>query len=378
MKVGSVSLIEGDQPEVLRTTIEEKVQGGRSVLVLSGDALEMSSMQWDSLAQIGGNAVFGGVFPQVIYNGRNLERASIVIGLDEKPATMLIAGLDDPSTSFEEQLRNAPAEIVDAESLIIIVDGLSPRISDFIEAVYDAFGPEKHYIGGGAGSLSFMPKPCVIGDGRIRKGEAILIAIDVKIPVGLQHGWEKIAGPFIVTAAEKNMVIELDYAPAYDVYKEAIWLSSGIELTRESFFEIAKGFPFGIERVDGSVLVRDPVTVLDTRLVCVGELPMNSVVYLLEGTADNLLAAATEGARTVLRAKELRRVPVMPFLIDCISRVLFLGDQFTRELDAVRQAQRSGGQPIVGVLTLGEIANNGSHALEFHNKTFVLTGIRAA
>ena len=63
MKVGSVSLVEGDQPEVLRATIEEKVEGGRSALVLSGDALEMRSMQWDALAQIGGNAVVGGVFP---------------------------------------------------------------------------------------------------------------------------------------------------------------------------------------------------------------------------------------------------------------------------------------------------------------------------
>lgn len=378
MQVGSVSFIEGDQPEALRTAIEEKVHGGGSALVLSGDALDISSMRWDSLAQIGRNAVFGGVFPQIIYNGRNYERASIVIGLEERPATMLVSGLDDPLASFEEQLKKASPEILAAESLIIIVDGLSPRIADFIEAVYDNFGPDKHYIGGGAGSLSFRPKPCVIGDGRIRKGEAILIAVDVKIPVGLQHGWNKVAGPFIVTAAEKNMVIELDYAPAYEVYKEAIWLSSGVELTRESFFEIAKGFPFGIERVDGSVLVRDPAMVLDTRLVCVGELPMNSVVYLLEGTAANLVAAAKEGARTVLRTKELRRVPVMPFLIDGVSRVLFLGDEFTRELDAVRQAQRSGSRPIVGVLTLGEIANNGSHALEFHNKTFVLTGIRAA
>jgi hypothetical protein len=62
-------------------------------------------------------------------------------------------------------------------------------------------------------------------------------------------------------------------------------------------------------------------------------------------------------------------------LVDCISRVLFLGPRFGEELQAAhRRLQQAGGPqvPLFGVLSLGEIANNGTYLLEFYNKTFVL------
>lgn len=57
-------------------------------------------------------------------------------------------------------------------------------------------------------------------------------------------------------------------------------------------------------------------------------------------------------------------------LVDCISRVLFLQQGFRQELDAVRQSL--GQRPLLGMLTLGKIANGGNFCLEFDNKTFAL------
>ncbi|MEI7446985.1 MAG: FIST C-terminal domain-containing protein, partial [Burkholderiales bacterium] len=54
--------------------------------------------------------------------------------------------------------------------------------------------------------------------------------------------------------------------------------------------------------------------------------------------------------------------------IDCVSRVLFLGDAFDRELRSVVRDD----VPTIGALTLGEIANAGRSFLEFHNKTAVV------
>jgi hypothetical protein len=54
-------------------------------------------------------------------------------------------------------------------------------------------------------------------------------------------------------------------------------------------------------------------------------------------------------------------------VIDCISRSLFLGTDFQRELAAIDD-----GLPMVGALTLGEIANSGRDFLEFYNKTAVV------
>ena len=55
-------------------------------------------------------------------------------------------------------------------------------------------------------------------------------------------------------------------------------------------------------------------------------------------------------------------------LIDCISRGLFLGEGFIREIEAVR----AGNTPLIGALTLGEIANDGKDYMELYNKTCVV------
>ena len=54
--------------------------------------------------------------------------------------------------------------------------------------------------------------------------------------------------------------------------------------------------------------------------------------------------------------------------IDCISRVLFLGDYFFREIRAISR----GDIPMIGALTLGEIANSGSDFMQIYNKTCVV------
>ena len=61
-------------------------------------------------------------------------------------------------------------------------------------------------------------------------------------------------------------------------------------------------------------------------------------------------------------------------MIDCISRVLFLGDDFSKELEAVQNEIKISGEEFVfsGALTLGEISSYGENRLEFFNKTIVM------
>ena len=58
----------------------------------------------------------------------------------------------------------------------------------------------------------------------------------------------------------------------------------------------------------------------------------------------------------------------MVLFIDCISRVLYLEEAFAQELSAVHEPD----VPLIGALTLGEIANTGEDYLEFYNKTAVI------
>ncbi len=58
-------------------------------------------------------------------------------------------------------------------------------------------------------------------------------------------------------------------------------------------------------------------------------------------------------------------------LFDCISRSIFLGDNFVKELEEIEK-QMKPSKNLFGALTLGEIVNNGNEYITFYNKTCVI------
>jgi hypothetical protein len=107
--------------------------------------------------------------------------------------------------------------------------------------------------------------------------------------------------------------------------------------------------------------------------VCVGEVPVGSFVHILEGQAAQIVAASRTANARAADALAPSRTPQLRFVVDCISRTLFLGEGFSAELEALDD----GRIPLIGVLTLGEIANSGRDFLELYNKT-VVVGLLAA
>jgi len=104
--------------------------------------------------------------------------------------------------------------------------------------------------------------------------------------------------------------------------------------------------------------------------VCVGEVPEGSFVDIMTGDETSLVDAAARARG--LSSEALGDDAELSIFIDCISRVLFLGEQFEQEIDAVKDGSR----PLVGACTIGEIANSGSDYLEFYNKTSVVANLQ--
>jgi hypothetical protein len=357
--------------DLLSRRLDEAVAlGARSVLVFAGDGVPWPAEAVSPLLQRQPVPVFGGVFPQVVHGTEHTETGLVVIALGSQAQVCVVDGLDDDAVDFAAALQAVGAE---HRSVLVIVDGLSRRIARFVEAVFDQVGGGPAFMGGGAGSLSFRQRPCVITPEGLRQGVGLVVALDLPLGIGVDHGWTSIAGPFVATRTDGNAVRQLDYRSAAAVYRACVEPHAGATLTPENFFDHAKGYPFGIQRFDGSLLVRDPIVMNDDALVCVGEVPEQTVLRILRGDATALVTAARNGTAAALTA--LGRPPGGALLVDCISRVLFLGDRFGEELTAAQDRLRSaapGARPLAGALTLGEIANDGSHCLEFYNKTFVL------
>jgi hypothetical protein len=309
--------------------------------------------------------VFGGHFPELIYRGEKREFGAVVCGLTAPPKVTTIPELSNPDRAHMSNLDpDLPAQ--GYETAFVFVDAYATDIERFIEALFRTYSVELNYIGGGAGTLEMEQKPCLFtGDGII-EDSAVVAAIDSPLQLGVKHGWQEIAGPFRVTDAEGPVLETLDGKPAFSVYKETVNENVSTELTRENFFEVAKGYPFGIARIDGEQIVRDPFEVTERDgLNCFGDIPEGEFVHILEGLPKSLIDAA-EKAKEQTNADETD--PEALLFFDCISRVLYLEDQFEQEIESVQ----IDGTPTVGALTIGEIANNGSGHLDYYNKTAVV------
>lgn len=373
MQIDAISIHFSPEPALgaLQALVAQALgNGAQSLLILAADANGCDPACVDPWLRSLPVPVAGGVFTQLIHGQRNHETGYVVVGWPERLQVRQVPGLSDPSADFTEQVQAQVGDAGALSSVMVWVDGLSSRIAAFLEGVYDVLGADVTYFGGGAGSLSFVKKPCLFSNNGMLQDHAQLVFLPQPVSLGVDHGWQSFAGPFVVTQSHGNVIESLDFRPAFSVYREKVEADSGRSFDTDAFFDIAKAYPFGMEKVDHTLVVRDPISTHHDALICVGEVPVNSVVYLLKGQAEALIDAAARGAQRV----QSDAGPV--FMVDCISRVLFLQDRFAQEVEAVQACM--GERPVVGALTLGEVANGGDYCLEFYNKTLVLAGMTRA
>lgn len=339
-----------------------------SILILACDANGYTRENLKPVMQVQSKPCFGGIFPQVIYKSHTYDKGTILIGLSYKAETAVIENLGDESQNLDELMLNAFSDQHDDNTtMFVFVDGLSSGIGRLMDSLFDQFGFEINYLGGGAGSLSLKQCPCVISNRDLHQDSAILATIPKKSGVGVSHGWEPVSEALKVTESEGNSIISLDWKPAFQEYRKIVEPHSKLSFDNTAFFDIAKAYPFGIAKLDAEMVIRDPLMHEADALVCVGEVPQGAYVHVMHGDTESLISAASDALSQAEDDFIGQTAEVMVF-IDCISRALFLNDDYQREVQAVEKE----GLPTIGALTLGEIANNGLDYLEFYNKTSVV------
>lgn len=349
--------------------------GVASLLVLACDGNGYAADAVDLVLKAQTLPVVGGIFPQIVLGARRMEKGHIVVGLGETMQVETIAGLSDAFDDFEDRLEALDVDFSRTRTVMVFVDGLSTRINNLVEDLFSVFGLEANYIGGGAGSLSLEQRPCLFTNEGLLKDCAVLAFSNLATGIGVSHGWQELEGPFEVTESDRNKIVSLDWQPAFEVYREMVEAHAGNVFATKNFFQVANSYPFGISRLAAEKIVRDPISLgPNQEIVCIGEVPEQSFVHILQGDPASLVAAAREALRRGRESFEGRPERRAVFLVDCISRYLFLGEAFEEELKALSIDSEI---PSFGVLSLGEIANNRKDYLEFYNKTAVVAVIEA-
>lgn len=362
-KTGSIA---GFQETLAAVLAYEQVKG---LLILAGEANNFTPAALDETLKNMPVPLFGGIFPEIIAGREKLARGTIIAGLPMAPKVQIIPKLSDITVDYDGIIDKKFSNLDQTKTMFVVVDGLSKRISALIDSLFNIFGLEINYIGGGAGSLSFEQKPCLFTNQGLLQDSALLAMLEIESGIGVSHGWTTLQGPFKVTEADRNIVKSLDWRPAFELYREVVEQASGQAFSHANFFELAKGYPFGINKLGAEKIVRDPIMLgQNGALICVGEVPEGCYVDILAGKVASLVGAARKALVLGQRAfRGQSTTPTMLFM-DCISRALFLEEEFCQELDAIFDQN----MPLLGALTLGEIANSGQDYLEFYNKTAVV------
>jgi hypothetical protein len=353
-------------------TIRERADdpdiAGLLVLAATGDVPEKSELS--PVLRDLSVPIFGGVFPGVLYEGVHHSSGAVVVSLQKTPSTTVISDISDPQTDIQAALRDSVA--VPAETTVFIfVDGYADRTNTLVRRLFESYGVECRFLGGGAGSLSDGNDACLITNDGVLSDAAVLATVQIPSQLGVSHGWQDVDGPFRINEADGTTLSVLDNESAFSVYRRVVETDAETDLTRENFFAVAKSHPFGISRLHGEKIVRDPFEVSsDGSITCFGDLPEGEYLHVLTGNESSLVSAARDATDTATSGD-----PSGPLVVfDCISRSLYLDEEFGREINAIGGPS----DPAVGALTIGEIANDDEGLLQFYNKTVVVSQLSDA
>lgn len=314
----------------------------------------------------------GGIFPSVIYGSKRFENGIVADVLPVFGSPGVVTGLDTPHFSVNDLPNLANVQQYTA---LVLVDGLTKNVTAFLERLFRKYGNWVRYIGGGAGSLSFQQKPCLFDSSGLYQDAALVIWVKAATTLGVEHGWEHFYGPLIANRTDRTTICQLNSKPAFEVYSQLIERKTGQKLAADNFFAVAKEYPLGIFQPGTDFIVRDPISFTENKsLVCVGEVAPNAMVYILKGNKQGLVEHAQMATRQALKGAS-KDAHVL--IIDCISRVLYLGDDYTQELDAVAAVLPDHDSLPYGILSLGEIASFNTGRVEFFNKTFVVGALQS-
>ncbi|RZT96256.1 hypothetical protein EV201_0892 [Ancylomarina subtilis] len=309
----------------------------------------------------------GGVFPELIFEGERKNSGVLLLPLSFEIKTQLF-DLNENSEDFLKQLKDVQVDsLASQSSLFVFVDALSSHKVSFIESLFDFFGMNTSYVGGGAGSLSFESLPCIISNEGIHANAAVIGWADKKMTLGVAHGWKAISDVLKITQTDHNLVQTINWEPAVEVYKTFVEAHSGKKITADNFYEIAKSYPLGIEKLDAEMIVRDPIWLTSEGLQLIDEIREGEYIKILNGDLESLLEGASNAKDLALSNLQNEMDHDALFCIDCISRVLFMNETYGMELGILSENKK-----VSGILSLGEIANEGDSFLEIYNKTIAI------
>ena len=282
--------------------------------------------------------VSGAIFPEVIYDNKYYDDAVIAVLWYETPDIKTFRNISqDDSALNKHQSDNAAAPA--SKTSLVFMDTTTRTSEAALDALYYRNGNNYQHAGAGAGFADGTNRACILcKDGVVSDSlQVTCLAFTQKNYVG--HGWSVLSGPHLVTTAEENRVISLDYQPIESYIRERIQEKYADDLSHIEFQKLVSRFPIGIQLYDEDMLVRDPLKFEDGALHFIGDIPEFSNVYVLSGEPETLLSYVENNLSHFESADADQSS--LSFIFSCISRRFHMGAKSDAELEILSQSLNS-------------------------------------
>ena len=265
--------------------------------------------------------------------------------------------------------------------VLLLSDGLHVNGSALAAGLSEALGPTVPVSGGLAGDGPAFGTT-LIGAGEAAPAPRRVAALGlygdaVRLGHGSGGGWERFGPERRITRAAGNDLMELDGAPALDLYERYLGEeAAGLPGT-------ALLYPLRIwdPRQPEHAVVRTVLGVdrAERSMTFAGDMPQGWKAQLMRGGIDRLAAGAAEAARqAAVTCDGAAEGDSLAILVSCIGRRLLMGQRTGEEIEAVA-AQFPPGTPLLGFYSYGEVSPRpGDGACELHNQTMTVTLLREA
>lgn len=352
----------------MRKLIQAASAGGAGGIVLfTCEDNGLKACDLELLARSTQKPLMGGVFPAVIHGGKAHRKGTVALGFPGRFELAAVADIGAAGAAIDGRLEKLADAFPGARTMLVLLNGASGHSTSFVRRLFDIFGLAINYVGGGTGFTDGRKAPGLFHNGGLIEDGAIVALSAVNSGVGVAHGWTPASEPLQATEVQGNRLKTINFEPAFKVYAEVVKEQTGVLLGPDNFNVIAEAHPFGIARINQEMIVREPLSVdPDGSIVCAGGIPQDSYISVMRGGNDSLIAAAAMAAG-MARSGLPQGGPRAYLLMDCISRLRFMGPAFAEEL--ARMAPE--GSPSAGACTYGEIANSRREFLEFYTRTAV-------
>lgn len=361
--------------QVLDEWAAEMPVAGLLALLPEAEKVQLPILQ--EICRQRGVALLGGIFPALVVDERFVTEGVWLMRFKQMPPHFLIDGLafecadciDRISRAVRKGLTELPADGV-KPTLFLLFDSMVPNIASLLDGIYLDLANRVEYAGVNAGSETFQPMPCLFdGEKVVGNGVLGLLLPGGSAPI-LEHGFIPPQRAMTATSTQGNRIESIDWRPAFEVYREIISTEYQIDLNPDNFYQYAVHFPFGILRANGDVVVRIPVALTeDGGLYCVGEIPENAMLVLLQAPAAGANGCVERLVANLHAANgAIENGHLLTFY--CAGRRMHLGAAAEQELRALHSVARSA--TMAGALSLGEIGSTSRWGYPmFHNATLV-------